>query len=78
MQTAAPLAAASSQDKDTSRFACKGMNKTDVAEKVGELAGPARQATLASRKVAFDRGRFKYHGRVKALADAARQGGLEF
>ncbi len=49
----------------------------DAAAKVGELiAERAKQAGVTS--VAFDRSGFKYHGRVKALADAAREGGLEF
>jgi large subunit ribosomal protein L18 len=70
------LAAASTQDKAL-RDACKGMNKSDAAKKVGELlAQRAKDAGVS--KVAFDRGRFKFHGRVKALADAAREGGLEF
>lgn len=48
-----------------------------AAETVGALiAERARQAGVT--RVAFDRGGFKYHGRVKALADAARAGGLEF
>ncbi len=49
----------------------------EMAEKVGEeLAGLAKKLKLQS--VVFDRGGFKYHGRVKALADGARKGGLEF
>tara|TARA_B100000902_G_scaffold297021_1_gene284075 strand:+ start:634 stop:936 length:303 start_codon:yes stop_codon:yes gene_type:complete len=48
-----------------------------TAEKVGKLiAERAKEAGITS--VAFDRSGFKYHGRVKALADAAREGGLEF
>lgn len=48
-----------------------------TAEKVGKLiAQRAKEAGITS--VAFDRSGFKYHGRVKALADAAREGGLEF
>lgn len=50
---------------------------TTAATEVGRrLAERAKQAGVV--KVAFDRAGFKYHGRVKALADAARAGGLEF
>jgi large subunit ribosomal protein L18 len=70
------LASASSVDKDL-REALQGIRKSDVAAKVGEaLAEKAKAAGVT--KVVFDRGRYKYHGRVKALADAAREGGLEF
>lgn len=70
------LAAASSQEKDV-RTATKGMRKTDVAKKVGALvAERAKRAGVAA--VAFDRGSYKYHGRIKALADAAREAGLQF
>lgn len=70
------LASASSLEKDV-RAAIKGLRKTDVAKKVGSLvAERAKRAGVA--KVAFDRGAYKYHGRVKALADAAREAGLEF
>jgi large subunit ribosomal protein L18 len=70
------LAAASSVEKEV-RSAIKGVRKTDVAKQVGALlAERARRAGIT--KVAFDRGAFRYHGRVKALADAARAGGLEF
>jgi len=49
----------------------------DAATKVGTmLAERAKQAGVST--VAFDRSGYKYHGRVKALADAARAGGLEF
>ncbi|MCA8950899.1 MAG: 50S ribosomal protein L18 [Planctomycetes bacterium] len=70
------VAAASSLEKDL-RAAVAGKNKTDVATRVGEvLAERARQAGVT--QVAFDRGPYKYHGRIKALAEAARKGGLEF
>ena len=55
----------------------KGLSKKDQATKVGELlAERAKAAGIA--KVVFDRGPYLYHGRVKALADGARQGGLDF
>lgn len=70
------LAAASSQEKDV-RTSTKGMRKTDVAKKVGALvAERAKRAGVSA--VAFDRGSYKYHGRIKALADAAREAGLQF
>lgn len=70
------LASASSVDKDL-REALQGVRKSDVAAKIGAvLAEKAKAAGVT--KVVFDRGRYKYHGRVKALADAAREGGLEF
>ena len=70
------LAAASSMDKEV-RESLKGLKKTDAAGKIGELiAQRAKDAGVS--KVAFDRGPYKYHGRVRALADAARSGGLEF
>ncbi len=47
------------------------------AEKVGKLIAERAQAAKITR-VVFDRGGFNYHGKVKALADAARAGGLEF
>jgi large subunit ribosomal protein L18 len=70
------LASASSVDKSL-REQLKGLKKTDVAAKIGtEIAGRAKAAGVV--KVAFDRGSYKFHGRVKALADAARAAGLEF
>jgi len=51
--------------------------KTDLAKAVGKLvAGKAMSAGIA--KVAFDRGGYRFHGRVKALAEAAREAGLKF
>ncbi|MFN3406377.1 MAG: 50S ribosomal protein L18 [Caldimicrobium sp.] len=52
-------------------------NKVDIAFLVGKyLAEKAKEKGIS--KVVFDRGGYKYHGRVKALADGAREGGLEF
>ena len=54
-----------------------GKKKREVAELVGEvLAKKAKEKGIAS--VVFDRGGFRYHGRVKAFADGARKGGLTF
>jgi len=49
----------------------------EAATKVGQLIAERAKAAGVT-KVAFDRSGFQYHGRVKALADAAREGGLEF
>lgn len=55
----------------------KGLSKTDQAAKVGQLLAERAKAAGVDR-VVFDRGPYLYHGRVKALADGARQGGLDF
>lgn len=52
-------------------------NKTEMAKKVGQAIAEAAKAKGITT-VVFDRGAFKYHGRVKALADGAREGGLQF
>ncbi len=68
------LAAVSSRDKDLSKV--KG-TKTEVAAEVGKaIAEKAKKAGVD--KVAFDRGGNLYHGRVKALAEGAREAGLKF
>lgn len=67
------LAAASSQESD---LRGSPLN-VDTAAKVGSLLGErAKEAGVSS--VVFDRAGYKFHGRVKALADAAREAGLEF
>jgi large subunit ribosomal protein L18 len=72
----ATLAAASSLEKDVKGKLKTGADKTAAAA-VGKLV--AERATKAGIKdVVFDRGSYIYHGRVKALADAAREGGLKF
>ncbi len=53
------------------------VSKTDLAKKVGEEIWKKAQE-LKIKTVVFDRGGFHYHGRVKALADAAREAGLQF
>ena len=67
------LAAASSLDKD---FNGNGGNK-DAARKVGELIAK-RAAEKGITEVVFDRGGYIFHGRVKELAEGAREGGLKF
>ena len=67
------LAAASSQEKKLRKKALSA----DTAAEVGKLVA-ARADEAGVEAVVFDRGGFPYHGRVKALADAAREGGLKF
>ena len=55
----------------------KNGGNVEAASKVGDLIAQAAKKAKVS-KVAFDRSGFKYHGRIKALADAAREGGLDF
>ena len=70
------LAAASTLQKDV-REGLDGTNNREAAKAVGKAV--AERAVAAGVKdVAFDRSGFKYHGRVKELADAAREGGLQF
>jgi large subunit ribosomal protein L18 len=70
------LAAASSLDKDLKGKLKTGADKAAAAE-VGKLV--AQRAVKAGiSDVVFDRGGFMYHGRIQALADAAREGGLKF
>src|SRR5437868_1460744 len=74
--TSRTLAAASSKDSTLAQ-SLAGQNKTERAKAVGKLiAERARDAGIS--QVVFDRGGYKYHGRVQALAEAAREAGLSF
>ena len=70
------LVAASSIGKDLKGSLKTGADK-DAAAKVGALVGE-RAVAAGIKDVVFDRGGYRYHGRVKALADAAREAGLSF
>ncbi|HEV3144231.1 MAG TPA: 50S ribosomal protein L18 [Gemmataceae bacterium] len=70
------LAAASSCGKDVAKEVPYGGN-VKAAKAVGKKLADAAKAKGIS-KAAFDRGSYRYHGRVKALADAARESGLQF
>ena len=70
------MAAASTLNKDV-REALKGTGNVAAAVAVGKaIAEKAKEAGVT--QVSFDRSGFRYHGRVKALADAARENGLQF
>jgi len=70
------LISASTVDKEL-REQMKGMKKTEQAKAIGKaVAERAKSKGISS--VVFDRGGFRYVGRIKALADAAREGGLQF
>jgi large subunit ribosomal protein L18 len=70
------LAAASSLDKDLREKLKTGADKTAASE-VGKMVAE-RAIAAGATNVVFDRGRYLYHGRVKALADGAREAGLKF
>lgn len=70
------LASASTLDPEIKSMV-DGKKKATRSELVGSLVAK-RALSKGINKVAFDRGGYKYHGRVKALAEAARQGGLKF
>ncbi len=69
------LLSASSKEKEIADIT--GIKKTEQAKLVGKLlASKCKEKGII--KVVFDRGGYRYHGRVKSLADAAREGGLKF
>ncbi|MBB2481122.1 50S ribosomal protein L18 [Bacillus sp. APMAM] len=68
------LASASTLDKDLS---LESTSNVEAAQKVGEIIAK-RAVEKGYTSVVFDRGGYLYHGRIKALADAARENGLEF
>jgi len=68
------LTSASSRDKD---IAAQKVNKSEKSKLVG-LALAQKAISLGLSTCVFDRGGFLYHGRVKAVADGAREGGLQF
>jgi large subunit ribosomal protein L18 len=70
------LAAASSVEKDMRGSLKTGAN-VEAAKAVGKLVAQ-RAIEKGIKDVVFDRGGYRYHGRIKALADAAREGGMKF
>jgi large subunit ribosomal protein L18 len=71
------LVAASTMDKLSKPDLSEGMTKVEEAKKIGQLVAQ-RAKEKGITKVVFDRAGYIYHGRIKALADGAREGGLEF
>jgi len=70
------LVSASTLDPEL-RERIQGLSKTEQAKLVGQVLAQ-RALARGVRQVVFDRGGYLYHGRVKALADGSREGGLEF
>ncbi len=70
------LVSASTVDKDL-RDKIKGMKKADQAKMIGQTVAE-RAKSKGIEAVVFDRGGYRYIGRIKALADGAREGGLQF
>jgi len=71
------LVSASSTEKALADEVQASSNKTDVAKRIGLVLGH-RAADKKIKEVVFDRSRHLYHGRVRAFADGAREGGLNF
>ena len=74
--TGATLVSASTVDTDL-RAEVAGKKKAEQAKVVGQAVAK-RALARGLTKVTFDRGGYRYHGRIKALADGAREGGVEF
>lgn len=70
------LVAASTIDKEFKNMKLQG-TKVEKAQQVGKLLAE-RAKSKKIKEISFDRGGYKYHGRLKALADGAREAGLEF
>jgi len=70
------LASASTAEKDVRQSAANGGNIAAAAEVGRRIANKAKQ--LGIEAIAFDRSGYRYHGRIKALAEAARENGLKF
>jgi large subunit ribosomal protein L18 len=70
------LVSASTLDQEV-KAQLEGLSKTEQAQVVGKVLAE-RALNQGIGRVVFDRGGYQYHGRVKALADAAREGGLDF
>jgi large subunit ribosomal protein L18 len=75
-QSGRTLVSASTVDRDL-REKLKGMKKSDQAKMIGQTVAE-RAKNKGIQSVVFDRGGYRYIGRIKALADGAREGGLQF
>ena len=75
-QSGRTIVSASTVDKDL-REKLKGMKKADQAKVIGQTVAE-RAKDKGIQSVVFDRGGYRYIGRIKALADGAREGGLQF